>query len=198
MSLGLFSSPGSSSGSSGGGGNVVVTNFPAVQTITGTITVNNPGGSGGSVFVAVSGSTGLPVAAPQGAPLWVTGSFSASGGSPSAPTYVSVTSSLPVTSTPTSAPLAGTGTLTVVSGTATSTTLLNANTARKGLCAYNDDNSIADFFIRFGTPCQPTLYSLRLSPGTSYDSTGAYVYDGLISYCSDTVSGSLYVTEFTA
>lgn len=86
-------------GGGGSGGSVTVTNFPAVQTVTGSVTVtDNPlTPVFGSVDVTVSGASGLMVAAPQGAPLWVTGSFASSGGSPASPTYISVTSSLPVT-----------------------------------------------------------------------------------------------------
>jgi hypothetical protein len=87
-------------------GSVALTNWPAVIAVSGTVTAN----------VTVTGSTGLQVAAPPGAPLWVTGSFSTAGSSPSQPTYISVTSSLPVSISGGQLPVIQQGTL-GVSGT---------------------------------------------------------------------------------
>lgn len=59
------------------GSNVTVTNFPDPQQVTGSVGVSNfPSqfSTYGQVFVDVTGSTGLHVAAPPSSPVWVTGS----------------------------------------------------------------------------------------------------------------------------
>jgi hypothetical protein len=105
------------SGSLSGGPTNVYTS--GLQGVSGTVTAN----------VTVTGSTGLMVAAPPGAPVWITGSVfvdnsSGGGGGGSvtqgtSPWIISVTSSLPV-SAPASAPVWVTGSVFVDNQSATS------------------------------------------------------------------------------
>jgi hypothetical protein len=167
---------------------VSVDNFPAVQTITGSVSVTGITLSGTIVFpptIVVTGSGPMVVAGQDSSGVVHVLKTDVSGA-----LYVIASGSLSVSSTP--AP-ASTSNITVFTGSKVSTTFLVANPARMAAVFTNDDFSSGSVYLKFGAVASTGSYTVKLKTGAYYESTFGYV--GRIDGVWDTTEGTLFVTE---
>lgn len=169
---------------------VSVDNFPAIQQVTGSVTVTGITLSGSIVFppsIAVTGSGPLIVAGEDSS-----GNVHVLETDPQGALYVTASGSLAVSSTPAQL---STSNVSLFTASRSNTTLLSYSPTRMAALFTNDDFSSGSVYLKFGAGASTTSYSVKLKQGAYYESTFGYV--GQIDAVWDTSSGSLLVTELT-
>lgn len=162
-------------------GTVSVSNFPATQPVSGTVTAN------------------------QGTSPWVENVSQINGITPLMGNGVTGTGSLRVTlasdTTSNSNPFlvtpntSSTATLSNVASSATSVTLLSSNAARKGMTIFNDSTQV--LYVKFGTTASATSYTVQIASMGYYELPFFGLYTGRIDGIWAAANGNARMTEMT-
>jgi|SRR4051812_46513288 hypothetical protein len=91
---------------------------------------------------------------------------------------------------------AATSVVTQVASSASSVTLKAANSSRLGFVITNDSTQI--LYVKFGTTASSSDYTLKMQPGTIYESAASPRYTGRIDGIWASANGNAYFTELTA
>lgn len=223
-SFGTQSNPiwvtGSFASAGGGvGDSVSVTNFPAVQAITGSVKLTEAVSIAGPVSVSnfpatqvVSGSNWTPtitgsVKLTEGVSIAgsvsvgnfpATQTISGSNWIPTVTGSVRLSDPVAVSNFPANQaitfPSNSTPMMTSVTGSLSSQILLAANASRKMATFFNDSPS-STLFLALANNASTDLYTVRLGPGAMYE-LPIPVYSGVITAVGTATTGSTKVTEF--
>ena len=168
-------------------GSVTVSNFPATQPVSGTVSLGAGAAAIGSVTVS-----NFPATQAVSGSVTVSGSVSVSNFPATQP--VSGTVAATQSGSWTSAIVQPTvATLTQPTVSTSSFTALAANTSRKGFIMSNNTNQI--IYLAFAATASATAYTYKVLPGNTIEKEGA-AYTGLISaIAAATATGVLAVTD---
>jgi len=170
---------------------VSVNNFPAVQTVTGSVAVTG---------ITLTGTINFPstMVVTGSGPFVVAGSDN--GGvdrvlrtDTAGAVFVTSSGSLPVTTTPASVM---TSNVTVITASLTNQIILTPTAGRLTTLFTNDDYSSGSVYLKFGSNASTGSYSVKLRAGAYYEVT--FPYAGRIDGIWDTAIGSLFITELSS
>lgn len=179
-------------------GSVSVSNFPATQPVSGTVTANI--GTTNGLALDTSVNSLLKPASTLAAVTAIINTVTVK-----ADTLVNQTAAFKVDGSATTQPVSiagtvsvlvdvsATGTLSSVAGAAVSTTLLAANSARKGFSIFNDSTAILKVALT-GT-ASITSFSFLLQPNSYFESS--ITYTGIVTGIWASAIGNARVTELT-
>jgi hypothetical protein len=167
-------------------GTVAVSNFPATQPVSGTVTANAGTDLNTSALALESGgnlaslNTKLPA---QGQAL----------AAASLPVVLPAAQQTALTPVPL---YTATATLSNVSGSATSVTVLASNASRKAVMIFND--SAATLYLKFGATASTSSYTVQIGPNGYYEMpANPVLYTGILDGIWSSATGAARVTELS-
>ncbi len=172
-------------------GTVAVSNFPATQPVSGTVTANAGTNLNTSALALETGGNLASI----NTKVPALGQALAAASVPVVLTAAQLSTLTPLTTVATTAAAATTSSVTSVASSGSSVSLLASNSSRKNATFFNE--STTTLYLKLGATASFTSYTVQLSPNSYYELPNGAVYTGAIDGIWSSANGSARITELS-
>jgi hypothetical protein len=174
-------------------GSVDVGNFPASQTVNGTVAATQ---SGTWDVADITGTVSLPTGAATETTLAAASAkLPATLGQKTMANSLAVVLASDQSAVSTNESVSATATLSNVASSASSVSLLASNSSRKGAMIFNDSTQV--LYVKLGATASTTSYTVQIAASGYYELPPAHIYTGAIDGIWASANGNARITELT-